>query len=68
MPSCHESRSSDMAQKLDQILESFVASQGEEAGRGKLLGAAFVVVNKDGMNIGNSFPSRPLWSSFKGGP
>lgn len=43
----HESRSFDM-EKLDQILDSFVARQGEEAGNGKLLGAAFVVVNKDG--------------------
>ncbi|KAJ4412523.1 hypothetical protein N0V82_008748 [Gnomoniopsis sp. IMI 355080] len=39
-----------MAQKkLDQILESFVASPDEKAGNGKLLGAAFVVVNKDGV-------------------
>lgn len=44
----HESRSFDM-EKLDRILESVVASQGESAGHGKLLGAAFVVVNKDGM-------------------
>lgn len=35
-------------EKLDQILESFVAEKGEKAGRDKLLGAAFVVVNKDG--------------------
>ncbi|CAN8104362.1 unnamed protein product [Discula destructiva] len=36
-------------EKLDHILESFVAGKGERASHGKLLGAAFVVVNKDGV-------------------
>lgn len=49
-------------EKLDQILESLVASQGEKAGNGKLLGAAFVVVNKDGMGI--SEPSLAVWPGF----
>lgn len=46
----HDSRSSGsgMAEKLDKILESFVAGRGDTAGRDQLLGAAFVVVNKDG--------------------
>lgn len=33
-------------EKLDNILESYVAEGGET--KGKLLGAAFIVVNKDG--------------------
>lgn len=35
-------------EKLDRILESHVAGKGESASRNALLGAAFVVVNKDG--------------------
>lgn len=38
---------------LDQILASFVPDQSETAGNDKLLGAAFIVVNKDGMNGDN---------------
>jgi hypothetical protein len=34
-------------EKLDNILKSYVAEGGET--KGKLLGAAFIVVNKDGM-------------------
>lgn len=50
LPTCMNHVVSIM-EKLDRILESVVASQGESAGHGKLLGAAFVVVNKDGMKI-----------------
>jgi len=43
-----------MAEKLDSILESFVAGGrgGGKAGRDQLLGAAFVVVDKDGETDG----------------
>lgn len=35
-------------EKLNQILESYVAARDEKPGKDQLLGAAFVVVNKDG--------------------
>lgn len=37
-----------MDKTLDRILESYVAKPGETAGKNQLLGAAYVVVNKDG--------------------
>lgn len=39
----------DKMEKLDKILQSYVAQGGEKPGREQLLGAAFVVVNKDGV-------------------
>lgn len=38
-----------MAEKLDSILKSYVADG--TATKGKLLGASFIVVGKDGMSI-----------------
>lgn len=44
-------------ENLDQVLEAYVATEGENASSGRLLGASFVVVTKDGMTIDNVYSS-----------